>query len=382
MTRAPVRTRIGIGARHVDMRADATFADGRTAAARPAELSFDDAAGTLLIAPRDAVPVRWPLAELRRLRDQAGIDAVVLGREGDPARVLLPDGPDLNAIRARAPDLDRAPRYARKGRLLLAGLSAIASVALIVWVLIPAIADRLAPYLPEAGEAALGDLTFERIRVALDPTGLAPLRICEDPDGLAALGVMRDRLDATGLYDGPLRVTVLDSDVVNAFALPGGRVVFFRGLIERARRAEELTAVLAHEIAHVANRDPTRLALRSAGSIGILGLLLGDFAGGAAVLFLVEAIVRADHTREAELAADAFAFDMLNAADLPPSAMADLFARLLDDVIETPAILGPLDTHPDMRDRIARARAATPDGVAFEPLLTPARWAALRGVCD
>lgn len=58
-------------------------------------------------------------------------------------------------------------------------------------------------------------------------------------------------------------------------------------------------------------------ALRSAGSIGVLGLLFGDYASGTLVLFLAEPIIQADYTQVAEAAADTFAYATLLDADLP-----------------------------------------------------------------
>ena len=56
---------------------------------------------------------------------------------------------------------------------------------------------------------------------------------------------------------------------INAFAVPGGNVVLFEGLLDAARSPEEVAGVLGHEVGHVMNRDPMRLNLRSAGSVGI-----------------------------------------------------------------------------------------------------------------
>jgi Zn-dependent protease with chaperone function len=68
-----------------------------------------------------------------------------------------------------------------------------------------------------------------------------------------------------------------------------GYVVFFRGLIDTTECPEELATVFAHEIGHVEARDPTRIALRSAGSIDVLGLLFGG-RGGALVLLLANGL--------------------------------------------------------------------------------------------
>ena len=138
---------------------------------------------------------------------------------------------------------------------------------------------------------------------------------------------------------------------------------------------------MAHEIGHVVARDPTRIALRSAGSIGVLGLMFGDFAGGAMVLFLTERIISADYTQAAEAAADAYAHALLIEADLSPAALADLLERLLGDVGQAPPIVQHFLAHPAVADRIAAARAAVPEGFQARPALSPEDWAALLSIC-
>lgn len=66
----------------------------------------------------------------------------------------------------------------------------------------------------------------------------------------------------------PLQVTVLDSEEINAFALPGGFLFVNTGLIQKAETESELAGVLAHEIAHVTTRHGTRL-MKKASIIGI-----------------------------------------------------------------------------------------------------------------
>ena len=62
------------------------------------------------------------------------------------------------------------------------------------------------------------------------------------------------RLDADARLPYPLRVSVLDHGMANALAVPGGRILIFRGLLEAADNPEEVAGVLAHEIGHVAAR--------------------------------------------------------------------------------------------------------------------------------
>jgi len=175
---------------------------------------------------------------------------------------------------------------------------------------------------------------------------------------------------------------VLDHEMINAFALPGNYIVFFRGLIDKAETPEEIAAVFAHEIGHVVSRDPTRHALRSAGSLGVLGLLFGDFAGGAAALFLVERLIEANYSQGAEAAADVFAHEVLQDADIAPSALATMFERFLEIGGEPSPLVSHFLSHPSLGDRIQAARDATPDGFEATPILTAQEWQALRDICD
>jgi predicted Zn-dependent protease len=261
-------------------------------------------------------------------------------------------------------------------------LAAVASVALIIFVLVPVMANQLAAILPPEGEKALGDATLDQIRTALDRTGLEGLPVCDAPAGRAALDRLAGRITAGVDLPYDLTITVLDHEMVNAFALPGGYIVFFRGLIDEAESAEEVAAVFAHELGHVVARDPARGALRTAGSIGVLGLLLGDFAGGAAVLFLVERLIEASYSQGAEAAADAFAHDRLVSVDLPPGALGTFFARLRSEHGDAEGIVAHFLSHPHLGDRIARAEAAGAGQGATRPALGPEEWAALRAICD
>ena len=359
----------------------ADLLDGRTAAVRTVALAVRGDA--LLLQASGEAPLVWPLRALRRLPDQAG-GAMVLRLAADPlARLVVTEAEARRLVAERARHLGRPVPGLMRGRWRLApwAVGAVAAVALMIGVLLPAAADRLAPLLPPGGEAALGEVTLARIREALSPHGPAvPVALCEASEGRAALGRMASRLlDGATLPVDPA-IAVLDHPMVNAFALPGGHVVLFRGLIDAAETPDEVAAVLAHELGHVAARDPTRIALRSAGSVGVLGLLFGDFAGGALVLVLLDASIQASYSREAEAAADAYARARMAEAGLPPEALASLFERLAEEAGEVPPVLEHFLSHPVLEARIAAARRDGA-GAGGPPALDPAGWRALRGIC-
>ncbi len=334
--------------------------------------------------PDGAEAVDWPLSRIRAIPDQADRALAVFGLAGDhPARLLVAERKTARQLAALCPDLlrrDKTPNLMR--RLLILAGGAIGSVLLIVFVLVPVLADQLAEFLPPAGEQALGDTTFRQIRQALgSDTGLIPA-ICHRPAGTKALARMTARLTGNSRLAYKIRLHVLDHPMVNAFALPGGHIVLFRGLLDDAHNPEEVAAVLGHEMGHVQHRDPTRLALRSAGSVGVLGLLLGDFAGGAAVLYLSEQLINAKYSRKAEAAADKYSQNLLAESGLPTGPMADFFLRLLKDTGQDSGLLSHLARHPDLRGRADAARAANRVGGDFTPVLSATEWRNLQAICD
>ena len=375
-------TTIRVGAAPKPFEGRGLFFDGQSATPKEVDLGIDEARGRLAMMWEGAEPVLWPLAEIRALRDGADKDIMILRHTADPlARLVLSTDEERRIMTARAANLKKAPPIERKWRLVTWSLAALASVAVMVTVLIPLLANTLAGYIPPAGERALGDATLSQIRNVMDQSALEPLPFCEAQDGADALAAMGARLFPNGT-EPEVTVYVLDHEMINAFALPGGIVVFFRGLLEAAETPEEVAAVYAHEVGHVVARDPTRIALRSAGSIGVLGLLFGDFAGGAMILFLTERIIQAHYSQEAEAAADAYAHGVMAEAGLPPDAMASFFERLRAEHGDAPGIVQHFMAHPEMADRIEAARAATPEDISGPPVLDDAQWAALRAICS
>ncbi len=332
----------------------------------------------------DGEVVIWPLEELRLVPGQADKTAFVLTSMSDPlARLYLSKGRFATRISAYAPALyERATPPPPRRRLVKWGLGAVASVALIIFVLVPVMADQLARFLPPEGERALGDATFEQIRQVLDDSGLAPVRICETQSGVIALERMLERL-APKVDDlpYPVVVTVLDHELINAFTLPGGRIILFRGLIEAAETPEEVAAVLAHEIGHAVHRDPTRDALRTAGSIGVLGLLFGDFAGGTAVLFLANSLINAKYSQAAEAGADEYAHALMKDAGLSPAALGTMFVRLREESGEATGLVTHFARHPTLAKRIEASLAAAEGVTQRAPVLNGRQWAALSGIC-
>ncbi|RMG98043.1 MAG: hypothetical protein D6705_07080 [Deltaproteobacteria bacterium] len=212
---------------------------------------------------------------------------------------------------------------------------------------------------------------------AMDGEIVATTRLYADPevaDHVRAIGEPLAR--ASERPELPWTFRVLDAPEVNAFAAPGGYVYVARDLLAYLDDDDELAAVLAHEVGHVAARhgakQATRLAVASR-AVGALRIFdpamrhIGAVAAGSAYLSLLR------HSRDQEREADLLALRYLARVGRPAAAMADVLALLvlLDDSDGTPPWLS---THPAPLKRLGRIEAL---GIAPRPANLSAGYAEL-----
>ncbi|MHA1114545.1 MAG: M48 family metallopeptidase [Alphaproteobacteria bacterium] len=367
-------------AKYAKLEAEARYFDGESAQPRDVALCFGERS-LVIMAFDETVLAHWPLASLRAVGLRRDSAVQLVPHHGSDERLMLSDRQMLGAIGEVCPELYHRA-VDRKGvrRAFLWAGAAVASLALIVFVLVPALAGRLALLIPPEREQQLGDAVVDQLQTLLSLGGGGRPVICDTPSGVAALERMTARLNADPRLPYPLRVGVLDHGMLNAIALPGGRI---RGLLEAAGNPEEVAGVLAHEIGHVASHDPTREALRAAGTAGILGLLLGDVFGASIVVLATDAVVNASYQRDAETRADETAYSLLADAGLPSRPFADFFDKMRKKYGEMGGLLRLVASHPGLEGRASRAAAADRIGEgAYEPVLSDQDWIALRGICQ
>jgi predicted Zn-dependent protease len=161
----------------------------------------------------------------------------------------------------------------------------------------------------------------------------------------------------------PFTIKVIDSDEVNAFALPGGFFYVNKGLVLAADNEAELAGVMAHEIAHVAARhavenqrkaELTQYAILIPAIIfgGGLGQLIYQGGGFAALLGFMR------FSRGAEEEADKLGVQYMYAAGYDPTAMATMFEKLESKNKKKPGFISKLfATHPAPPERRAASLA-------------------------
>lgn len=176
----------------------------------------------------------------------------------------------------------------------------------------------------------------------------------------------------SGLATRPdaFEVTLLNSSVNNAFAVPGGYVYATRQLVNLMNNEAELAAVLGHEVGHVAARHSARRQERAQRNqlLGLLGAVIGGAVLGSSDLANLSLqgsqLATLSYSRSQELEADRLGIQYLNRAGYDPNAMATLLASLaaqnqLDAQLqgrEDATIPEWASTHPDPASRVDNAR--------------------------
>ena len=157
--------------------------------------------------------------------------------------------------------------------------------------------------------------------------------------------------EAAGM-DSSIKTAVLATPVPNAFALPGGKVYLFNGLLAKAENADEIAGVLAHELGHLRHRDGTRNLIYNGGTSFLIGLLFGDITGSGALIFASRSLVTASYSREAEQNADTFSIDVMHRLGRSPKPMGELLFRVTGKEVDKS--LSILSNHPLTEDRLTR----------------------------
>ena len=267
-----------------------------------------------------------------------------------------------SAMRAFAEDLSRLPADTCSGGRVRSGPARLLAAVLLAAVVAacarnPVTGGRELVFMSESQEAELGRQADAQIRGEMG---------VYDDDALqeyvAAIGA--ELAAVSHRPDLPWQFAVIDSPVVNAFAVPGGYVYLTRGLLAYLNDEAELAGVLGHEIGHVTARHSVQAYSRAAGAQ--MGLLLGqifvpamrprygspglgDAAGqGLGLLFL-------KFGRDDERQADRLGAEYAAASGWDPHGVGDMLATLgrIADTTDRRGTPNWLATHPEPADRVA-----------------------------
>ena len=368
------------------------FFDGVSAKSRDVTLIDRGNAFAIVETSTGAEVAVWPIYRMRALpQPGAGgrLTLVLQDSVHDPdtysdARLTVEDPATARRVRDRCPELDKKPAFgwrAARPYLLWSGAAA-ASLAFLFWFGIPMLAGFLVQVIPDRAQIALGEIVENQIiELFARSTGQSrDTLICRQGGGQEALDALMARFTAEAPVHVPVTITVLNVEQVNALALPGGRILVFNGLVDFAGHPNALAGVLAHELGHIAERHPLRGTLEKGAAGALIGLLLGDIAGGAIIAAGVEYATSAAYSREMEAQADDYAVAAMNRQGWTVGPFGAFFERLAKENPESGGVMAMLSTHPASEDR--RRTIAAAEKAGGTTAVTEAGWTAIGGICE
>ena len=279
------------------------------------------------------------------------------GQKGE--RTLYLKNPDvIRAFRQAAPDhlshsfaqAAEQVRQVRHRRRLVWGIvgGAILSSVLGLWLGADLLVDIAVSRIPVEWEQKLGESAYRDF--------LSRQEVVKEGPGVVAVEEMTHRLTEQ-ILNNPynFQVTVVRSDIINAFALPGGFVVVFTGLMKKAESGEEVAGVLSHELNHVLQRHGLERIVKNLGLLTVMAIVFGNQEGLVGMMKqLGVELLTLKFGREQETEADLTGLQLLQRAKIDPSGMIRFFERLSE---KDEGRMEWLSTHPMSAARAERLKA-------------------------
>jgi Zn-dependent protease with chaperone function len=373
----------------IRMEARARYGDGRTAASSPALIGLErsgDRPGIAIRLEERGIERFWPLTELAVAAPLHGSSNEALLRRAPPkdydpqagdigedygATLFIHDRRFVQALIAAAPQLSTTRERWRFARPGLAAALAILLVGGAIWAFDLNPSRTVANLVPQS--------TWESVGGQMLASVTKGHRECTGRAGRDALDRLMRRLVEGDYRSQGYEAKVVEWSLLNAFAMPGRRLVLTSRLVETATSAEEIAGVLAHEIGHGLERHPEAAIVRILG----LATLAKVFASGVGDTFSNASLllVQLRYNRDGEREADLRAAEILKRAEIDVRPLAGFLNRMkrITGDSGTEPLGGILSTHPGIDERV-KAIEAMPKHPS-RPAMSEADLAALRAIC-
>lgn len=239
---------------------------------------------------------------------------------------------------------DFVPRQVVRTLVIL--LAALLTIIFAIYQFSGPISKKIAERIPASWEEKLASSVSSQMKPNL----------CQDEPAQKVLNDFHERITNALGFDRPSSLGVWNLPEPNAFALPGGSILFTQGLIKEAESTDELIAIFAHELGHVHHRHVMAAFVRGALFTIIWQAAIGDYSG----FFVIDPvtlmnIAQMRFSREAEEEADQFALQALERLQVSSAGMARFFERMEKRYGSLEKYLGLLSTHPLSAKRKAQA---------------------------
>ena len=230
-----------------------------------------------------------------------------------------------------------------------------------IW-LVPLLAERLAKKAPVSYEEQLGDEIYNELKPSF----------VIDAEKTAHTNDFFRELNIQSPYN--IRITVVNENIANAFAMPGGNIIVYDKLLAGMNSYEELAALLSHEFTHVNEKHTTRSLYRKLASSLFLSIIVGDVGAiGNVIINNADDLKGMSYSRKLEKEADTNGLKLLSERKIDGNGFIRLFELLQKEVGQTKDQPREwISSHPDLKKRIDYTRSSklfNQDGVEVNETL-------------
>ncbi|MCD7930869.1 MAG: M48 family metallopeptidase [Tannerellaceae bacterium] len=196
--------------------------------------------------------------------------------------------------------------------------------------------------------------------------------VIEEGEMIDTLEEIKERIcSGNNINPEKIKLHIVKTSEVNAFAAPDNNLVIFTGLIDYCRSYEELAGVMAHEIAHM---EKNHIMKKLGKEIG-LSTLLPIASSGTISIEAIRFLTSSAYDRSMEKEADSFAVKYLINSDINPAPMADMMYRLSLEESTLIKNLTLISTHPNSEDRAESIlKQAEKETQEYNPLCLDIEW--------
>lgn len=210
--------------------------------------------------------------------------------------------------------------------------------------------EQTAIFVPRSAEAAIGDRALEAMAMEFKP--------CQDVEAERLLSkIIDDLLSHQDDKDMKVTVHLYKTKTSNAFALPGNNMAVLTGFLKEVETEQEISGVLAHEIGHIAHRDAIKYMMQQLGLTALFSFSGGD---SSSITKFTATLSGLSYSREKELAADAYAKEIMTKGGYGTQGLINFLGRMEDTDSEMlkqlQTNLSFLSTHPETAERLERLK--------------------------
>lgn len=358
----------------------ATYFDGEYA--RDLAVTLDVQGADLVFSGHDVPETRWSISGLHPVDPPSpGQPFRITHHSKAGARLVIRDEAFVDRLVREHSHLKGGYSWVHLRQVALWTVGGTLALAALGYVVVSLLPQRVAHVLPDNWRDRVGEQVVNSL--------VNKAKRCNTPAGDSAKAAMIGVIAQGNPDMPPISMEIYDMELVNAFAAPGGKIIFTRGILQKAEKPEEIAGVLAHEIGHVAHRHPETQMVRLAGLQVLISVMSGsnggDFTSNVAAL---AALLR--YSRDAEREADAYARDTMDKANIDPMGLRSFFEKILKsdggaapaagDTSTLDRIGNVFSTHPGTEERIKDIQPL-PAGRTADPVLTPEQWKSLQSIC-